>query len=73
MNLSDGANVQPDMFSTARDNTKLMAVMDRINTQYGRGTLHSAAEGISGKWKMKRERMSQEFTTSWEGLPTAKG
>jgi DNA polymerase V len=68
MNLGDGANVQPDMFSTARDNAKLMAVMDRINTQYGRGTLHSAAEGISGKWKMKRERMSQEFTTSWEGL-----
>jgi DNA polymerase V len=72
MNLSDGATIQPDMFSTARDNTKLMAVMDRINNQYGRGTLHSAAEGISAKWKMKRERMSQEFTTSWEGLPTAK-
>lgn len=72
MNLSDGANVQPDMFSTARDNTKLMAVMDRINTQWGRGTLHSAAEGISTKWKMKRERMSQEYTTSWSGLPTAR-
>ena len=72
MNLSDGATIQPDMFSTARDNTKLMAVMDRINNQYGRGTLHSAAEGISTKWKMKRERMSQEYTTSWNGLPTAR-
>jgi DNA polymerase V len=72
MDLSDGANVQPDMFSTARDNTKLMAVMDRINTQWGRGTLHSAAEGISNGWKMKRERMSQEFTTSWSGLPVAR-
>jgi DNA polymerase V len=72
MDLSDEASVQPDMFSTARDNTKLMAVMDRINNQYGRGTLHSAAEGISGKWKMKRERMSQEFTTAWEELPVAR-
>lgn len=72
MNLSDGATVQPDMFSTARDNSKLMAVMDRINTHWGRGTLHSAAEGISTKWKMKRERMSQEYTTSWSGLPTAR-
>jgi DNA polymerase V len=72
MDLSDGSTVQPDMFSTARDNTKLMAVMDRINTQWGRGTLHSAAEGISNGWKMKRERMSQEFTTSWSGLPVAR-
>ena len=72
MDLSDEASVQPDMFSTARDNTKLMAVMDRINNQYGRGTLHSAAEGISGKWKMKRERMSQGFTTAWEELPVAR-
>jgi DNA polymerase V len=72
MDLSDEASVQPDMFSTARDNTKLMAVMDRINNQYGRGTLHSAAEGISGKWKMKREWMSQGFTTAWEELPVAR-
>lgn len=46
--------------------------MDRINTQWGRGTLHSAAEGTSVGWKMKRERMSQEFTTSWSGLPAAR-
>ena len=72
MDLSDGSTAQPDMFSTARDNTKLMAVMDRINTQWGRGTLHSAAEGISNGWKTKRERMSQEFTTSWDGLPVAR-
>jgi DNA polymerase V len=72
MDLSDGSSAQPDMFSTARDNTKLMAVMDRINTQWGRGTLYSAAEGISNGWKTKRERMSQEFTTSWDGLPVAR-
>lgn len=72
LDLSDGSTAQPDMFSTARDNTKLMVVMDRINTQWGRGTLHSAAEGISDGWKTKRERMSQEFTTSWSGLPVAR-
>ena len=73
MDLSDGQVVQGDMFSTpARDNTKLMAVMDKINAQWGRGTLHSAAEGISNDWKMKRERMSPQWTTSWDELPVAK-
>ena len=46
--------------------------MDHIDTHWGRGTLHSAAEGISNGWEMKRERMSQEFTTSWSGLPMAR-
>lgn len=74
LNLTDGGDgtVQKDMFSTAKDNTKLMAVMDRINATYGRGTLRSAAEGSSKEWAMKRERMSPCYTTRWDELPVVK-
>lgn len=60
---------QRDMFYTARNSDALMAVMDRINATWGRGTLHSAAEGVTKAWKMKRERMSPRWTTRWKDVP----
>lgn len=69
LDLSDGRTPQRDLFSTARDNTKLMQVMDRINATWGRGTLRSAAEGVHKDWKMKREKMSPGYTTRWDQLP----
>jgi DNA polymerase V len=69
MNLTDAAAIQMSLFSKAKDNTKLMQVMDRINGIWGRGTLKSAAEGIEKGWKMRRERMSPGYTTCWEQLP----
>lgn len=71
MNLSATAHSQLSLFSKVRDNSRLMAVMDRINSVWGRGTLHSAAEGIRKDWKMKRERMSPSYTTCWNQLPVA--
>ena len=71
MNLSDAGTVQPDLFSKRKDNTRLMAVMDHINAVWGRGTLHSAAEGIQKEWKMKREKKSPGYTTRWDQLPVA--
>ena len=69
INLSDAATSQMSLFSTARDNSRLMQVMDRINSIWGRGTLRSAAEGIEKGWKMKRERISPGYTTNWEQVP----
>jgi DNA polymerase V len=66
LNLTDAATSQMSLFSRNKDNTKLMQVMDRINSIWGRGTLRSAAEGIQKGWKMKRERMSPCYTTNWE-------
>ena len=71
MNLSDAGTVQADLFSKGKDNTRLMAVMDQINGGWGRGTLHSAAEGIQKEWKMKREKKSPGYTTRWDQLPVA--
>ena len=68
LNLSDASAVQLTMFSSAKDNARLMQVMDKINGMWGRGTLRSAAEGVQKTWKMKRERMSPCYTTSWDQL-----
>ncbi len=69
LNLSDAGTPQMDLFSKARDNTRLMEVMDRINSIWGRGTLRSAAEGIQQGWRMKREKVSPGYTTHWDQLP----
>jgi DNA polymerase V len=71
MNLSNATNSQMSLFSTVRDNSRLMEVMDRINGIWGRGTLHSAAEGLNKNWKMKRERTSPGYTSRWDQLPVA--
>lgn len=68
MDLCDASTFQPSLFSTAKDNTRLMQVMDRINGVWGRGTLRSAAEGIEKSWAMKRERKSPGYTTRWDQL-----
>lgn len=69
LSLSAAGTPQMDLFSQARDNTRLMQVMDRINGIWGRGTLRSAAEGVHQEWRMKRERMSPGYTTCWTELP----
>lgn len=69
MELVDAGVTQGDLFCHARDNTRVMQAMDRINQTWGKGTLRSAAEGINKRWRMKRERMSPAFTTRWDQLP----
>ena len=71
LNLCDAGTVQYDLFSKSRDKTGLMQVMDRINSEWGRGTLHSAAEGVRKEWRMKREMKSPGYTTRWDQLPVA--
>jgi len=69
MNLRDAGTLQMNLFSKDKDNTPLMQVMDRINEVWGRGTLHSAAEGVKKEWTMKRELKSPGYTTRWDQLP----
>ena len=71
MNLSDAATVQMSLFSPGKDTTRLMSTIDRINATFGRGTLHSAAEGVRKEWTMKREMKSPAYTTRWDQLPQA--
>jgi DNA polymerase V len=69
LDLSDAATPQGCLFTGHRDNTTLMQVMDRVNRQWGRGTLKLAAEGVQQGWRMRRQRMSPAYTTSWNELP----
>ena len=52
---------------------RLMAVMDGINTRWGRGTVRYLAEGLAQPWQMRRGRMTPRYTTCWEELPVAVG
>lgn len=70
LNLSAAATAQADLFAVTPGNAPLMQTMDRINAIWGRGTLRSAAEGIDKHWKMKRERVTQGYTSCWSQLPS---
>ena len=53
---------------------KLMAAMDAINHTWGRGTLRTAAAGLSqqAQWAMLSEHLSPRYTTRWDELPVVK-
>ena len=70
--LSDGAHRQASLFSSARDNTRLMSAMDAINAAYGRNTVRLAVTGVHNNWAAKREKASPNYTIRWEELPVAK-
>lgn len=64
---------QWDLFSSQNEEdlqreAKLMTVVDKINTKYGRDTLCFAAEGVNRIWKMNSEMLSPCYTTRWNEL-----
>lgn len=50
-----------------RDNSQIMAAMDRINSTVG--AIKLATTGINQQWKMRRERLSPAYTTRWQDIP----
>lgn len=64
--------VQQDLFveNKARDQKQriLMELMDQTNAKYGKDTIKFAAQGVDQLWKMRRERCTKHFTTSWDDL-----
>lgn len=50
---------------------KLMATLDRVNQEFGRGTLRLASAGTEAAWKMRQDRKSPNYTTRWSELPIA--
>ena len=66
---------QLDLFdenSPRRNSQKLMAVLDKLNSQEGRGTLYFAGQGIQQHWQMKRAMLSPRYTTRYADLPIVK-
>lgn len=50
---------------------KLMKVLDGIN-QSGLGNVWFAGQGVNTEWKMKRELLSNAWTTNWNEIPVAR-
>ncbi len=68
-----GTPRQTDLFSSTPplERSKLYQAVDALNARYGRGVVHSAAEGIGAKsWHMKRTKLSKRRTTNWDELLT---
>lgn len=51
--------------------TALMDTLDRINRRMGNGTMKLLGEGIAKNWSVRRENMSQRYTTEWDELAVA--
>jgi DNA polymerase V len=49
---------------------KMMTVLDTVNRKWGRSTVSYAAAGTTQPWKMKQQKKSACFTTSWHELLT---
>jgi hypothetical protein len=57
------------------DSAKLMAVVDRINQEHGRGTIRLASASPVAlnpcrTWHLRSDHRSPRYTTRWEELPT---
>ena len=50
----------------------IMNTMDRINGRYGSSTIRLASEGLEKVWRMKRESVSQCYTTRFDELVQVK-
>jgi DNA polymerase V len=54
---------------------RLMHALDTLNQRYGRGTLAMASTGLTERkrlWAMRQERLTPQYTTSWQDLPIAR-
>lgn len=69
-NLGTNTSYQADFFQeeTPYKTQHLLQTLDKLNSKYGRGTVHYAAEGTAKPWTMKQTRRSPRYTTCWEEL-----
>lgn len=70
LNLCQPGEYTDDLFAVSQpaEATKVMAVLDQINSRWGRGTLRSASVPTNPEWGMRREMMSQSYTTKLNQL-----
>lgn len=70
MDLCGRGEFTDDLFASSQpaNSEKVMAVLDSINTKWGRGTLRPGVVPAAPAWSMRRELMSQSFTTRVDQL-----
>ena len=74
MDLRQPGEFTDDLFAEVQPtvSNKLMGVLDEINGRWGRGTLRTASVPANPDWAMRRELMSQSYTTRLDQLWTVK-
>ncbi|WP_454562522.1 translesion error-prone DNA polymerase V subunit UmuC [Pseudomonas sp. AIG] len=72
LNLCQPGEYTDDLFAISQPSeaTRVMAVLDEINGRWGRGTLRSASVPSNPDWGMRRDMMSQSYTTKLDQLWT---
>jgi len=70
LNLCQPGEYTGDLFAVAQpsETDKVMKVLDQINSRWGRGTLRAASVPTNPDWGMRREMMSQSYTTKLDQL-----
>lgn len=70
MGLCQRGEYTDDLFAAAQpaEATRVMTVLDEINSRWGRGTLRAASVPTDPSWGMRREMMSRSFTTRLDQL-----
>jgi DNA polymerase V len=60
-----------DNIEAEQKSSALMATLDQINRRMGSGTIRLLGEGIRKNWAMRRENVSQRYTTELDELAVA--
>lgn len=70
LSLCQRGEYTDDLFATSQPQAteKVMGVLDEINSRWGRGTLRLASVPSEPEWAMRRELMSQSYTTRLDQL-----
>lgn len=74
LNLCQPGDYTDDLFAISQpvETARVMTAIDLINERWGRGTLRLASVPADPKWEMRREMMSQSYTTKLGQLWTVK-
>lgn len=72
MDLVPPRMAQADIFAAPPrpGSERLMAVMDHINSQFGRGAIRTARVPPTPSWSMKQELKSPSYVSRWSELPS---
>lgn len=70
MDLCQQGEFTDDLFTETQpvSSDRLMGVLDVINDRWGRGTVRIGSVPATPEWGMRREQMSQSYTTRIDQL-----
>lgn len=74
MDLRQPGEFTDDLFAHSQPvmADKVMSVLDEINGRWGKGGLRVASVAVAPSWAMRRELISQSYTTKVDQLWTVK-